>query len=96
MARLEFPVLDRAVREGLARKRVPFLFATRGKYNVLTVRIAGDYFLDIYVDTGNVDRVLLLTPYLIMRPDKAPDEFPCGTRRRVWSISSSAARRCAS
>ena len=28
-------------------------------------------------------RVIALTPYLIMRPDKAPDEFPCGTLRKV-------------
>jgi hypothetical protein len=83
VARIEFPLLEIKLKEGLGKKKVPFLFATVGKFNVLTVRIVDEYFLDIYVDLDNVDRVIALTPYLIMLPDKAPDEFPCGTLRKV-------------
>jgi len=83
IARIEFPLLEQKLTEGLRKKKIPFVFETKGSTNVLTIRIVDEYFLDLFVTQENVDKVVALTPYLITRPDKANTEFPYKTRLRI-------------
>lgn len=77
VALIQRPMLEHRLREGLAGKGVPFLFQTKGQFNILTLRVVGTHFMEIKVDPGNVDRVVLLAPYLIRYPHRAKEEFPC-------------------
>ena len=84
IALIEHPMLEHRLREGLGRKGVPFLFRTNGPSNILTLRVVGTHFMEIRIDPDNVDRVILLAPYLIRNPHRAGEEFPrrvtCGSR----------------
>ena len=80
IARLEYPLLQVTIGDGLAKKGIPFLLVTRQTHNILIVRVVNEYFLEIPVSAETVERVVGLVPYCLHRPDLAHEEIP-GTNR---------------
>ena len=76
IARLEYPLLQVTIGDGLARKGIPFLLVTRQTRNILIVRVVNEYFLEIPVSAETVERVVGLVPYCLHRPDLAHEEIP--------------------
>ena len=76
VARIEYPVLARKVKEELGRKKIPYLLRTQLYENILTVQVVNEYFFDIPVTLENVERVTGLMNYFLIRPDCAKKEMP--------------------
>ena len=89
IALIEYPLLNLKIGEGMRERGIPYLFGTRETGNVLTVRIVGEYFFEIPVTLKNVDRVLGLMKYILLRPDCAREEFPRIRTLRSYSLARS-------
>ena len=76
VALLEYPLLKVRIRDGMARRGIPYLLETVIDRNILTVQVVGEYFLQIPVTAETVDRIVGLVPYCLHRPDLAADEIP--------------------
>ena len=82
LARLEFPVLELKVKEGLERKKIPYQFHTYLDENILTVHVVNEHFFEIPITLENVEKATRLMSYFINRPDCAREELP-EIRRKV-------------
>ena len=87
IALIEFPALQFKIAEGLGKKGIPFLLETRWARNILTVRVVNEYFLEIPVTIGTVDRIVGLVPYCIHRPDLAHEEIPGIKRVKSYALA---------
>ena len=87
IALIEYPLLAVKVGDGLRKRGIPFLFATRLDKNVLTVRVVDEYFLEIPITLENVDRTVGLVPYCLHRPDLAHEEVPGVRRIRNYALA---------
>lgn len=95
IALIEFPLLEQTVGREMAKKGIRYLFRTVQGRNLLTVHLAGPYFMDIPLSVENADRVLGLVRYFIHRPEYAREEMPEARTRvdrhlaTVWNRVSS-------
>ena len=96
IALIEYPLLAIKIGDGLRKRGIPFLFATRLDKNVLTVRVVEEYFLEMPVTLENVDRIVGLVPYCIHRPDLAHEEIPGVRRIRDYALARSWDKRTSS
>ncbi len=89
IAQIEYPSLAITVEEGMKRKGLPFRLETIDDKNILTVRIVDCHFFRIPVTLDNVERVLGLMQYFLMRPEKVREELPSIRIVADWRLAQS-------
>lgn len=89
IAQIEYPSLAITVGEGMTRKGLPYRLETVGDRNILTVHIVDYHFFQIPVTLDNVERVLGLMQYFLMRPEKAREELPSIRIVADWHLAQS-------
>ena len=89
VALIEYPLLQLRIGEGMRKRGIPFLLETRETRNVLTVRIVKEHFFEIPVSLKNVDKVIGMMQYILLRPDCAKEVLPRGRIVRNCSLARS-------
>lgn len=89
IALIEYPLLSHKIAVRMQKKGIPYLFATKGIENILTVQIVWEYFFEIPMNLENCDRVLDLMNYILMRPECASEEVPEIRHRKNYKLARS-------
>ncbi len=89
VARIEFPALELIVKEGMAKKGIPYTFANVNGENILTVQVVDEHFFKFPVTMENAERLIGLMRYFILRPECAVQEWPGIRRCRSYTLARS-------
>lgn len=82
VALIEYPLLSHMVSVAMEGKGIPYMFLTKRFENILTIRVAGEWFFDIPLTLENFQKSMDLLGYCLYRPDHAKETLPY-IRKRV-------------